>query len=159
MDRIFQWSVMASIQMQFQLEICPDWEEFHWQMGGFCLFRPFSDEVVYDTSTPLFFFFLSFNGENFSLPFTKLLKYLSHILLKFNEIRYYFLPCLPILLVPHTTMLIVSVLYYTQLAIHFAQKLFSVQKARNERWSSVSRLFILRRWQTVQKVFRKWMVE
>lgn len=85
-------------------------------------------------TTSFFFNFFSFNGEDFSLWFTKLLKYLSNILLKFNEIVYYFLPCLLILLVvSHTTMLIVSVLYYTQFAIHLAQKLFSVEKARNER--------------------------
>lgn len=85
---------------------------------------------------PLFFlsFFFFTNGEKFSLCLTKLLKYLSHILPKFNEIGYYFLPCLLMLLfVHHKAMLIVRVLYYTQLAIHFPQKLFSAQKARNER--------------------------
>lgn len=96
--------------------------------GGFCLFRPFSDYVVYDTTT-FFSFFFFINEEKFSLWLTKLLQYLSHILLKFNKIGYYFLPCLlTLLFVPHKTMLIVSDLYYTSLQFIFHRSYFLHKK-------------------------------
>lgn len=105
-------------------------------MWGFCLFRPLSDEVVCDPSTPPFFlFFFSFNGENFSLWFTKLLKYLSHILLKCNEIGYYFLPCLPILLVvPHATtlLLVFCIIHSWKFILHRSYFLYKKQEMKDE---------------------------
>lgn len=92
-------------------------------MGG-SVFSGLSVITLFMTQQHHFFwsfgFFFPFNGDKFSLWLTKLLKYLSHILLNANEIGYYFLPCLLILLVvPHTTVLMVFRLIYSlQFILH-----------------------------------------
>lgn len=106
-------------------------------------------------------FFLFFNRENlFFLWFTKLVKYFNHILLKLNEIGHYsVLPCLLMYwIVPYTTMLmlVVFIIPNLQLILH---RSYFLHKKREIKDEAVSRLLVLRRWQIVLKVFRKWMVE